>query len=287
MLLAVAGCAGDPELPPQGPVPCPADAQDTSATCWERTAPYGSGSFQEDWRPGTFPLALVPLVAFGGELWMVGRTTAWSSADGLTFTSHRKDDWGERISHTLVFFDGRLWMFGGIDYAARAPPDDIWRSADGERWERAGRAAWPARSGATIVPFRGQLWLLGGAVHVTSDRSPDQFVNDVWRSDDGVTWTQVTAAAPWPASDHPRVVVFRDALHVVGGQGHAQLWRSADGVTWTQLAEAAPWPARASIRASSCSTAASGSSAASRPPASPGAAAPSSPSTTSGIPRTR
>ena len=241
--LAAIGC-GDGLTSPTGPFPCPIDAQDASGACWELTAPYGSGAFPDEWMPGKFPLGLVPLIAFRDELWMIGGTMGWSSTDGLQWTPHRKNDWGSRIGHRFAFFKGELWMFGGLAYESRVFLNDVWRSADGERWSHAGQAAWPAREGATVVVFRDRLWLFGGAVHVDADRSPDGFVNDVWRSDDGVAWEQVIAAAPWPASDEPRVVVFREALYLLGGQGHAQLWRSPDGETWTQLAEAAPWPAR-------------------------------------------
>ena len=56
------------------------------------------------WSPGRFPLTLVPHVAFGGELWMVARTHAYSSPDGLTWTEHDKSDWGDRIYQSVVFF---------------------------------------------------------------------------------------------------------------------------------------------------------------------------------------
>jgi hypothetical protein len=227
------------------PIACPLDAADASGACWESTAPYGSGAWPEEWQPGKFPLALMPLTAFRGELWMIGRPRSWSSVDGLTWAPHAtQGDWGSRIAQAYVFFDGQLWMMGGLAYESRVFLNDVWRSADGEHWDRVGEAAWPAREGPTVVAFRGKLWLLGGAVHVAQDRSPDQFVNDVWISDDGVAWTQVAAATPWPAMDVPRVLVFRDALYLVGGQGHAQVWRSPDGVQWTQLAAPAAWDDR-------------------------------------------
>ena len=247
LMSIAAACARGPDLPrgPAGPIPCPLDEADRSQACWDQEAPYGSGAFPDDWSPGKFPLGLVPLRAFRDELWMVGRTAAWSSADGRGWARHPKDDWGERIGHAQVFFKGELWMFGGLEYQDRSFLNDVWRSADGERWTRAGVAAWPGREGATVVAFRDRLWLLGGAVHVTADRSPDQFVNDVWSSGDGLSWQQVSAAAPWPPMDSPRVFVFQDALHLVGGQGHAEVWRSTDGAEWSRLGSGpAAWGAR-------------------------------------------
>jgi hypothetical protein len=226
------------------PIPCPLDATDASGACWERLAPVGSGAFPDEWSPGKFPLGLLPIQAFNGELWMVGQKAAWSTGDAMVWSRHAKDDWGERIGLSFAFFKGELWMMGGLAYQARTFLNDVWRSADGSHWRSAGNAAWPARSGATIVPFKDKLWLFGGGVHATPDRSTDQFLNDVWSSEDGVSWTQVTASAPWPAMDYPRVLVFQDALLLLGGQGQAQVWRSPDGVQWTPLGSLPPWGAR-------------------------------------------
>ena len=42
---------------------------------------------------------------------MTAQTSAYSSADGLTWTrASLKTDWGERIYESIVYFKGRLWM---------------------------------------------------------------------------------------------------------------------------------------------------------------------------------
>src|SRR5258705_11103813 len=116
---AVAACASAGSA--GGPLctrPSPSDS------CWELLRPLGSGGFpaepgsndQPKWRPGKFPLGLFPVVAFGGQLWAMSQTHAYSSPDGLGWTQHDKVDWGERISQVYAFFNGRLWMFGGLDY---------------------------------------------------------------------------------------------------------------------------------------------------------------------------
>jgi hypothetical protein len=247
LLVLTLACSGEarPPLPPGpvGPAPCPLDAMDGSGACWERVAPFGSGAFPAAWQPGKFPMGITPVVAFG-SLWMVGEAGAWSSGDGLTWTPHPKARWGDRIGEAVVFFRGQLWMFGGLDYQSRAFLRDIWRSSDGEHWERAGEAAWPARMSHTVVAFHDRLWLFGGGVHIAADRSPDGFVNDVWSSEDGLLWTQVTAAAPWPAMDYPQVQVFQDALYLLGGQGQGEVWRSPDGAQWARLERQDGWVAR-------------------------------------------
>ena len=97
---------------------------------------------------------------------------------------------------------------------------------------------------ATPSFYRDRLWLFGGANHIANDRSTDDFLNDVWVSDDGISWTLVTPAAPWSPRDKPGVVVFNDELYLLGGQGTADVWRSSNGRDWTQLVAKADWSPR-------------------------------------------
>jgi hypothetical protein len=79
---------------------------------------------------------------------------------------------------------------------------------------------------------------------VRADRGTDAFLNDVWVSDDGLTWRRVTTAAPWTARELPGVVELGDDLYLVGGQGSADVWRSSNGREWTQLTAEAGWEPR-------------------------------------------
>src|SRR5215212_832410 len=250
-VLAV-GCAGNlrassPE-PSPGPT-CPTSGPADSAGCWQAILQLGSGGFPDTpgsqdrplWKPGTFPLTLTPRLAFNDSLWMTAQTRAYSSQDGLTWTEHDKTDWGERIYQSIVYFQGRLWMYGGLDYQTGRFLNDVWSSSDGVNWANVGTAAWPARGGQTVVVYHGRLWLFGGADKVASDHSTEGFLNDVWVSDNGTGWTQVADAAPWSPRDKAGVVVFDDAFYVVGGPGMADVWRSANGRDWTRLVAAADW----------------------------------------------
>jgi N-acetylneuraminic acid mutarotase len=220
--------------------------------CWQKVRPLGSGGFPPSpgsanepvWVPGKFPLTLRPELAIDDQLWMTAQTVAYSSPDGLSWTEHAKTDWGERIYQTVVAFQGKLWMYGGMDYATSTFLNDVWVSADGTTWENAGTAAWSPRGSHAMVVHDGRLWLFGGGDHAAADRSIDRFLNDVWVTDDGLTWTQVTAAAPWPARDQAAVVVLGDALYLIGGQGLADVWKTLDGIRWTQVASEAPWQSR-------------------------------------------
>jgi len=229
----------------------PADRPALSA-CWALVAPLGSGGFPPEkgsfdrpkWEPGRWPLTPEPVIGFNGDLWMMSQTHAWSSSDGLHWTHYLKTDWGERINEAYAFFRSRLWMFGGLRYHDRDPLNDIWTSSDGKTWTNLGNAAWSPRKGHTIVVFRNQLWLLAGADKVQPDFSTVHALDDVWRSDDGLHWTQVTAAAAWSPREGAKLVTLKDALYLLGGQGQADVWRSDDGINWTQQSAQADWKPR-------------------------------------------
>ena len=286
-VLAVSCSSGSGPRPGATPAQtCAVPGLTADPGCWHQVRPLGSGGFPPapgsqdtpQWEPGRFPLTLTPHLAFGGELWMVARQHSYSSPDGLAWTQHDKTDWGDRIYQSVVYFKDRLWMYGGMDYQSRTFLHDIWSTADGMNWTQAGTAAWPARGSQTMLVFQDQLWLFGGANHARADRGTEGFLNDVWVSDDGVGWTQVSGAAPWTARDLPGVVVFNGDLYLVGGQGQADVWKSTDGSDWTELTVEAGWKPRRAT-AARCSPASSGCSGV-------GSISPPTPSTTSGTPPT-
>ena len=231
---------------------CPAASTAPSEGCWQAILPLGSGGYPAApgsentplWEPGRFPLTLTPQIAYRNALWMTAQTRTYSSPDGLTWTEHPKTDWGERIYESIVYFKGRLWMYGGLDYQARTFLNDIWSSSDGVTWSKIGAAGWSPRGSQTVVVYRDRLWLFGGANHIADDRSTDSFLNDIWHSDDGVSWTLVTASAPWSPRDKAGVVVFNDELYLLGGQGMADVWRSSNGRDWTPVVAEADWRPR-------------------------------------------
>ena len=168
--------------PPTRPsATCATPGVTAPAGCWQEILPLGSGGFPAApgsqntpvWEPGKFPLTLRPRLAFDDELWMTAQTLAYSSPDGLTWTQHDKTDLGERIYHSIVYFKGKLWMYGGMDYDARRVPQrhlvvvgrhDVGRrpapppgaSAAARRWSSSttssGSSAAPTTSRRTVPP---------------------------------------------------------------------------------------------------------------------------------------
>eukprot|EP00906_Rhabdomonas_costata_P013551 RCo019443 len=89
------------------------------------------------------------------------------------------------------------------------------------------RMPWAARSQHCMVVFQGHLYLAGGWTRT------NVLLNDVWRSPDGLQWTQPPAAPSFGARRSHSCVVFQEQLMVLGGYPfNGEVWGSRDGSKW-------------------------------------------------------
>jgi len=197
---------------------------------------------------------------FGDETYTQGWTRVNASAG-----------WSFRIGQSSVAIpDGRIFVMGGFNNVTGLR-NDVWQSTDnGATWTQMNASAgWAPRydhSGVALVD--GSILVMGGFIGTshgsggTSLLPPKSSVsrgfadgssisNDVWRStDNGVTWTKMTASAGWSARSYQSTVVMPDgSIVLMGGAASSGLkndvWRSTDeGATWTQVTASAGWSAR-------------------------------------------
>jgi hypothetical protein len=179
----------------------------------------------------------------------------------------KKAAWSNRYDHAAVAFDGKLWIFGGYD-SGRTKGDtyleDVWNSTNGKDWTLVTDSAqWKGRRGHTVTVFNDgtgdALYLIGG-FEVDEKTGYRQYTNDVWKSTDGITWTQIKKRTDpidnmnadfMPRFNHSCVVANhggRNYLYVIGGAtmiegtegGYSFLyfhdvWRSENGIKWIKL----------------------------------------------------
>ncbi len=135
--------------------------------------------------------------------------------------------WDKRGYFTALIFKDKIWILPGEKNDNPEYANDIWYSSDGSNWVQAiSSAPFAPRDAYSAVVFNDKMWVFGGCY---SDNSFKKY-NDVWSSSDGVTWTQVTSAAPWDARYGHASVVFNDKMWIIAKDA----WSSSDGVTWTQ-----------------------------------------------------
>jgi len=105
------------------------------------------------------------------------------------------------------------------------------------------------RQGHATVVLNDSLMLIAG-MNPNGPGGSWIFNNEVWKTDDGITWTPVTMDAGFPKRAGHESVVFDGRIWVVGGRNGDTLaplndvWYSANGVDWTQAASAAPFDPR-------------------------------------------
>ena len=97
---------------------------------------------------------------------------------------------------------------------------------------------WSGRWKHASVFHRGNMYVIGGY-------GDHGYCNDVWSSDDGMTWQRLTTDAQFPPRAMHTLLVHRGILYVIGGFGGHEclndVWASVSGQRWTRVCHSAPW----------------------------------------------
>ena len=247
------------------------------------------------WENVTMSAAYAPrdgagALVYKGKMWMIGgwrpsywlrhcNNEVWNTEDGREWTLvkpnsfiddtfHSKEDWEGRHCAGYVVHRDKMWIVGG-DVNQGHYQNDVWSSSDGVSWTAATHdAPWGPRNLHYTVAFKDNIWVMGGQTIPGTAPSEERFYNDVWCSEDGVNWTEVSGRDPlWSANpEDPRIagpphgmicgsVVFNDRMWILGGGiydtpgypdwrkrlNYNDVWSTADGVSWERHTAAAPW----------------------------------------------
>ena len=209
-------------------------------------------------------------VVYNGAMWVIGgydgsaRNDVWKSTDGVTWTkvledSYNAGQFSHRGGHSLVVYDGAMWVIAGQGIGYR-DMNDVWKSTDGANWtyinkDSAPSARFSPRRFFATVAFNGAMWVIGGV--------DGNYHNDVWKSTDGAVWTQVLPSTATPPADqfsirsNPATVVYNPStgsgqdgaiwlIGGIGGGGLKDVWTSTDGAHWAQVNASIPFLVRAS-----------------------------------------
>jgi hypothetical protein len=117
-------------------------------------------------------------------------------------------------------------------------------------WRKVGNGVFRAMDGVGLVEFKGKMWLVGGWHGIPSGLTiygyPYAESNEVWNTSDGINWTLISedGKAPWTGRHCGGVVVYKDSIWVISGDGYPDVWKTNDGKNWELVDSNAPWGRR-------------------------------------------
>lgn len=214
------------------------------------------------WKHSDLPMT----IAFDKRMWLMGgwhngrlegrsaSNEVWSSTDGKDWRQvTAAAGWTPRIAAAVVEFQGEMFLLGGTEkyyYGdEKSLKNDVWKSKDGREWKQVtDNAGWSPRAYHQAAVLDGKLYVFGGGNY---DPPPLYHAkNDVWVTENGKDWRQVTEAAPWSPRLWFSSAVYRDRMWVIGGWSNhpsknwPDVWHSADGKTWKELKLEGSWKER-------------------------------------------
>ncbi|WP_136442382.1 kelch repeat-containing protein [Pacificoceanicola onchidii] len=139
---------------------------------------------------------------------------------------------------------GAFWLASGTDNNA------LLSSPNGMDWTQVGVAAFPQRDHAGGAAHATAMFVMGGT------DNGGTAMNDVWASDNGQDWHNMSHSAEWSPRARFGCVSFGGKLWVIGGydinyQPLNEIWSSDDGTHWTQEG-IAQWSPRSDFALTVC-----------------------------------
>ncbi len=168
--------------------------------------------------------------------------------------------WSNRWDHAAVVFKDNIWVLGGYDPTQRGDSDsyleDVWSSEDGVSWTLVtDDAPWKGRRGHGVAAVGDYLYVFGGFVK-DQETGEQGYRNDIWKSSDGETWTEVLPSAPWRTRNNFGVVTLNDTVYIIGGRYNGvefldDVWKSTntDLTGWTRITAGAVYGKRGGLAA--------------------------------------
>ncbi len=207
--------------------------------------------------PEYYPRACVNDVwsSDNGEQWILEKENTFNSTPFFALGN----DWEGTHTAGYVVYENKMWIVGGDPLQGHYQPD-VWNSQDGRDWHFVNPGApvpWSPRCLHHTFVLDGKIWVLGGQTLPQFAPSPEAFYQDLWCTEDGLHWTEVSMSEPYsPARGmYSGYVYLHDRIWLLGGgtydtpkQPHYvyynDIWCSSDAIRWERQRPEAPWKPR-------------------------------------------
>jgi hypothetical protein len=183
-------------------------------------------------------------VVFKNKMWAFDGN-AYYSEDGMTWT---------KASNSVPFTDlyTRIIVFN--DHLINITGQSVYKSSDGVTWEKVTEnAPWDSRKVFHLIAFKNKIYFLGGVSNYGTAFTVHY--NDIWVSESGSEWSNLTENAPWEGRLWPSIAVYDNKLWLMGGWSYNKdtggylsnygnqndVWYTENGLDWIQLVEPIVW----------------------------------------------
>lgn len=191
---------------------------------------------------------------FLGALYVIGGNTSATTLAGDAWKSVTGASWGQvsgipsalvnRSGAKAVVLNNVLYVMGGWDLN-HTFYNDVWSTSDGTTWTQIlANAPWGGRYDFELLVYGGNIYLAAGQGLASPGGYPSPGLwHDVWVTNNGTTWTQQVAAAPWIGRRRFGFFMTGAVMNVLGGivsstfaNAVTDQWQSSDfGITWTRI----------------------------------------------------
>jgi hypothetical protein len=150
------------------------------------------------------------------------------------FLSTPSAAFNQKYLHSGLTMTAKMWVIGGFDSGSYLDSSDVWSSPDGAAWTNTAASPFPARESHTSVELAGKMYVIAGT---NTDTGSYIYLNDVWSSPDGATWTQETPSAFPSARAFHSTVSYNNLMYTIGGFDGTfftpEVWSSSNGSAWS------------------------------------------------------
>jgi len=155
------------------------------------------------------------LTALCNDVWISSNGQDWAKIkdDTDNLPGDETNGWSIRSRASSVVFDNKVWIIGGYNQSSNY--DDVWYSSDGVSWAKTSPVApnpgIPGIFEHCSAVLSGKMWIVGGRDSISGNVN-----NEVWYSDDGVSWFQASDA-DWPGRNDHAILAYAGRLWLLGG----------------------------------------------------------------------
>lgn len=163
-----------------------------------------------------------------------------SAVDWIELPSPGNVKFTARNAHATTVFRGEIWLTGGrtdeyttYDLLTSHRVADVWHSPDGQSWTQISKLYgdyyaqnFDAMQPGPVAPFYARYGHTMNAIDSDGDGEDDMLLlcggyapepmNDVWISEDGITWV-FAGYAPWEKRAWHSATIFNNTLWIGGG----------------------------------------------------------------------